>query len=64
MIHITLKARYIVLGFQENSELQSESQTGTICLILTQITSEQWTLKLINIKAALLQGRELDQNMF
>ena len=53
--------------FEENPEIRSQSQTGSkeyLLLILALTASKQWTWKLININAALLQGLELDQDIF
>ena len=61
------KARYVVRGFQEKSEIQSDSPTGSkecLRLLLAIIASKQWTLNSIDIKAAFLQGRELTRDVY
>ena len=55
------KARYVIKGFQEHSEIQADSPTGSkeaLRLLLSIISSHQWTLNSIDTRAAFLQGKD------
>ena len=51
-----VKARLVAHGFQETPTCTRES----ICLALSVITSEAWTLQLLDIKTAFFQGQTID----
>ena len=61
------KAKYIVRGFKEKSEIQSDSPAGSkecLRLLLAVLASKQWTLNSIDIKTAFLQDRDLDRDVY
>ena len=61
------KARHFFLDFQKTSEIQSDSPTAsTKCfnLLSAIIASKQATLNSIEIKAAFMQGHELNQDVY
>ena len=62
------KARYFLQDFQKKSETQADSPTGSnkcFHLILAIIASKQSaTPNLIEIKAAFMQGHELNQDVY
>ena len=56
------KARYVIKGFQEHSEIRADSPTGSkesLRLLLSIISSHQWTLSSIDTRAAFLQGKDI-----
>ena len=61
------KARHFFQVFQKKSEIQSDSPTGSnkcFDLLLAIIASKQATLNSIEIKAAFMQGHELNQDVY
>ena len=61
------KARYVIKDFQEHSEVQADSPTGSkesVRLLLPIISSHQWTLSSIDTKAAFLQEKDIYREMF
>ena len=62
-----VKARLVVRGFEEEDKVQSDSPTAaksTLRLVMALAANEQWKLETIDIKAAFLQGKELDRDIF
>ena len=61
------KARSVVKDFQEHSEIQADSPTGSkeaLRLLLSIISSHQWTLNSIDIRAAFLQGKDIERDVY
>ena len=63
----TIKARLVVRGFEEEEAVQSDSPTAaksTLRLVIAIAANENWNLETIDIKAAFLQGKLLDRDIF
>ena len=61
------KARLVVRGFEEEEEVQADAPTAfkTTLRILSAIAANNdWTIKTIDIKAAFLQGRPIERDIF
>ena len=61
------KARYVVKGFQEKVDIQTDSPTGSkecLRLILMFVASYGWDLCSLDVKAAFLQGKALERDIF
>ena len=62
------KARLVVRGFQEKDlEIPRDSPTvgkGAMRLYLSIAALQKWTVKTTDIKSALLQGKELDRDIY
>lgn len=62
-----LKARFVVRGFQEKVDIQSDSPTGSkecMRLALVIIASKGWILHSLDVKAAFLQGTAIERAVF
>ena len=62
-----VKARLVVRGFEEDQQVPSDSPTAsksTLRLVLAIAASEQWKCESIHIKAAFLQGRKIDREVY
>ena len=61
------KARYVVKGFQEKVDVQSDSPTGSkecFRLILLIVASKHWQLCSLDVKSAFLQGKVVEREIF
>ena len=61
------KARFVARGFQELDEHQSDSpccNQETTRVVLSVIASKEWNINSLDIKAAFLQGNEIDREIF
>ena len=61
------KARFVVKGFQEESSIPADSPTGSKesnRLILSIVASKNWTLQTLDIKAAFLQGKPIQRDVY
>ena len=62
-----LKARFVVRGFQEKVDIQSDSPTGSkecMRLALVIIATKGWILHSLDVKAAFLQGNSIERAVF
>ena len=63
----SIKARLVVRGFEEESQIQSDSPTAsksTLRMVMAIASSNNWKIETIDIKAAFLQGKELEREVF
>lgn len=63
----SVKARLVVRGFQEDTEVQSDSPTATkesLRAILSIAATRGWKLHTIDIKAAFLQGKPIERDVY
>ena len=64
----TTKARLVARGFQENvDDLRTDSPTcmrETLRLVLSMANSMHWHINSIDIKAAFLQGKSIDRQLY
>ena len=63
----TMKARFVVKGFQEQKVFQSDSPTASresLKLYLSVVANEKWTLKSYNVRSAFLQSNTLKREVF
>ena len=63
----SLKARFVIKGFQESKFLQSDSPTASresLKLYLSIIANEQWILKSYDVKSAFLQSDALKRDIY
>ena len=61
------KARLVVRGFEEEEEVQVDAPTAakmTLRTVLAIATNKQWSVKTIDIKAAFLQGRAIERDVY
>ena len=62
-----VKARLVVRGFEEEEHVQSDSPTAaksTLRLVIALAANEEWDLETIDIKAAFLQGKGVDRDIY
>ena len=62
-----IKARLVARGFEESSGVPVDSPTAakdTIRIFFALTSTKGWDCKTIDIKAAFLQGKELDRDVF
>ena len=63
----TVKARLVVRGFEEEDKIQSDSPTAaksTLRLAMAIAASKGWSSETIDIKAAFLQGKQIEREIF
>ena len=61
------KARLVIRGFEEEEEHQADAPTAaklTLRIVLAIAANEDWNIETIDIKAAFLQGRPIDRDVF
>jgi len=61
------KARLVVRGFEEEEEVQVDAPTAakmTLRTVLAIAANRQWSVKTIDIKAAFLQGRAIERDIY
>ncbi len=64
---VLVKARLVVRGFEEKEPIQSDSPTAgkdTLRIVLSLSSTMTWKLNTIDIKAAFLQGKEIDRDIY
>ena len=64
---IVLKARLVARGFEEQDEIQADSPTArneTLRIFLAITSSLSWQCKTPDIKAAFLQGQEINREVY
>ena len=62
-----VKARLVVRGFEEEEKVQSDSPTASkssLRMVMAVVASEGWKCETIDIKAAFLQGRKIDRDVY
>ena len=62
-----VKARLVVRGFEEDENIQSDSPTAaksTLRLVTALASNEKWKLETIDIKAAFLQGKDVERDIY
>ena len=62
-----MKARLVVRGFEEESEVQTDSPTtvkDTIRLFFALSSTLKWTVESMDVKPAFLQGNEISHEIF
>ena len=62
-----VKARLVAKGFQENEEIRKDSPTclkTSLRLTFCVAASNKWTVKVLDIKSAFLQGRDIDREVY
>ena len=62
-----IKARLVVRGFEEEQEMQSDSPTAaksTLRVFFAVATNQRWKCETIDIKAAFLQGKEIEREVY
>ena len=63
----TLKARFVVKGFQEKAKSQSDSPTASresLKLYLSIVANEEWELISYDVRSAFLQSDKLERDVF
>ena len=63
----SLKARFVIKGFQENLTEPSDSPTAsreTLKIFLSIVANEKWLLKAYDVKSAFLQAENIKRNIF
>ena len=63
----TTKARLVARGFEESTNVRSDSPTcmkDSLRLLFTAAASNDWQLNSIDIKAAFLQGNPIERDLF
>ena len=63
----TTKARLVARGFEDRSEVRTDSPTcmrETLKVVLAIAASKDWKINSIDIKAAFLQGKSIDREIF
>ena len=61
------KARFVVRGFQEKTNIQADSPTGsTECMrvVLMIVATNGWTLHVIDVKSAFLHGKQINRIIY
>ena len=61
------KARFVVKGFQEKVDVQSDSPTGSkecLRIMFMLVLSKGWTLNSLDVKAAFLQGKSIERVVY
>ena len=61
------KARLVIRGFEETNELQVDAPTAskaTMRIVLAISANKDWLLEHVDIKAAFLQGRKIERDVF
>ena len=62
-----IKARLVVRGFEEEQHIRSDSPTAakpTLRAFLAVAANQRWKCQTIDIKAAFLQGKEIERDVF
>lgn len=62
-----VKARLVVRGFEEDENKQTDSPTAaksTLRLVAALAANEKWKLETIDIKAAFLQGKDVEREIY
>ena len=62
-----IKARLVVRGFEEEQEIQSDSPTAaksTLRVFFAVAANQMWKCQTIDIKAAFLQGKEIEREVY
>ena len=62
-----VEARLVVRGLEEDDEIQADSPTAsksTLRIAFAVIANEGWKRETIDIKAAFLQGRRIERDVF
>ena len=57
------KARFVVRGFREKTNIQADSPTGSkecLRIVLMIVATNGWTLHTIDVKSAFLQGKQIN----
>ena len=65
--NLTVKARLVVRGFEETSNIPSDSPTiskDSLRTCLAIASTKQWPLEMIDIKSAFLQGEDISREIF
>ena len=65
--HKGVKARLVVRGFEEEEKVQSDSPTAaksTLRMVMAIAASEEWKCESIDIKAAFLQGKKIEREVY
>ena len=61
------KAKFLVRGFQEKTNIQAESPTGNkecMRIVLMIVATNVWTLHPIDVKSAFLQGKQINRILY
>ena len=61
------KARLVIRGFEEEEEVQADAPTTaktTLRTVLAIVANKNWSIKSIDIKAAFLQGRPIERDIY
>ena len=61
------KTRFAVRGFQEKTNIQADSPTGSkecMRIILMIVAANGWTLHAIDVKSAFLQGKQINHIIY
>ena len=64
---LTIKARLVVRGFEETSNIQSDSPTigkDSLRTCLAIAATKQWPIEMIDIKSAFLQGDDIAREVY
>ena len=69
MVHgtMTTKARLVVRGYEEDEKVRSDSPTcnkENIRALLAIAVANDWSIKALDIKAAFLQGKSIDRDLY
>ena len=61
------KARFVVRGFQEKTNIQADSPTGSkecMRIVLMIVATNGWTLHAIDVKSAFLQDKQINRTLY
>ena len=64
---LKVKARLVARGFEEEGEIRNElpiSMKKSIRVALSVMVSKEWTCQSLDVKAAFLQGKTIDRDVF
>ena len=62
-----IKARLVIRGFEEEEEVQADAPTAaktTLRIALAMTANNNWPIETIDIKAAFLQGRPIERDVY
>ena len=63
----SVKARYVLRGFEENSDFRTDSPTcmkESVRILLAICATQKWTLHSIDFKTAFLQGKAINRDIY
>ena len=61
------KARLVIRGFEENEDIQADGPTASktaLRIVLALAANYDWSISTVDVKAAFLQGRPINRDIF